>query len=242
MTVSYDGTNYSGFQSQQNAKTVQDEIEKVLRRMHKGNEVKIFASGRTDASVHAKGQVFHFDSPLDIAISRWDWAIQSQLPRDISIINVVEVAQEFHARYDVVSKEYRYYIQTDRVIDVFRRNYSFHYPFPLNVEKMKVAAKYLEGTHDFTSFCSTKTAHTNKVRTIYLIEINERNKELEVRFVGNGFLYNMVRIIIGTLLDVGRGKRDHEDILPILESKNRQRAGKTAPGHGLFLWEVNYNN
>lgn len=210
--------------------------------MHKGNEVKIFASGRTDASVHAKGQVFHFDSPLDIAISRWDWAIQSQLPRDISIINVVEVAQEFHARYDVVSKEYRYYIQTDRVIDVFRRNYSFHYPFPLNVEKMKVAAKYLEGTHDFTSFCSTKTAHTNKVRTIYLIEINERNKELEVRFVGNGFLYNMVRIIIGTLLDVGRGKRDHEDILPILESKNRQRAGKTAPGHGLFLWEVNYNN
>lgn len=221
---------------------MQDEIEKVLRRMHKGNEVKIFASGRTDASVHAKGQVFHFDSPLDIAISRWDWAIQSQLPRDISIINVVEVAQEFHARYDVVSKEYRYYIQTDRVIDVFRRNYSFHYPFPLNVEKMKVAAKYLEGTHDFTSFCSTKTAHTNKVRTIYLIEINERNKELEVRFVGNGFLYNMVRIIIGTLLDVGRGKRDHEDILPILESKNRQRAGKTAPGHGLFLWEVNYNN
>lgn len=234
--------NYSGFQSQKNAKTVQDEIEKVLRRMHKGQEVKIYASGRTDANVHAKGQVFHFDSSLEIAPGRWSWAIQSQLARDISVISVVEVDEGFHARYDVVSKEYRYYIQTNRVLNVFRRNYCFHYPFSLDLEQMKTAAKHLEGTHDFTSFCSTKTAHTNKVRTIYLIEINERNEELEFRFVGNGFLYNMVRIIIGTLLDVGRGKRDPEDILSILESKNRQRAGKTAPGHGLFLWEVNYNN
>lgn len=240
--VSYDGTNYSGFQTQQNANTVQDEIEKVLQRMHKGEQIKIFGSGRTDANVHAEGQVFHFDSSLDIEIGRWSWAIQTQLPSDISIKSISVVDQDFHARYDVVSKEYRYYIQTSRVLNVFRRNYSYHYPYPIEIERIRVAAKYLEGTHDFTSFCSTKTVLTNKVRTIHSIEIIEHDSELEFRFLGNGFLYNMVRIIIGTLLEVGRGRKNPEDIKKILNSKNRQLAGKTAPGHGLYLWQVNYNN
>lgn len=240
--VAYDGTFFNGFQIQPKGRTIQAEIEHGLQKLHKGSHIKIYASGRTDTFVHAKGQVLHFDTPLEIPIERWYNAIQTVMPNDIEIIEVSEVAQDFHARFDVVSKEYRYFVQRGRRMDVFRRHYRYFYPYQLSIEKMLQGANQLLGTHDFTSFCSAKTDKEDKIRTIYSIEIIEKEDELEFRFVGDGFLRNMVRILVGTILEVGRGRRNPEDIRFVLESKDRQRAGHTVPGHGLFLWQVNYDN
>ncbi len=240
--VAYDGTFFNGFQVQPKGRTIQAEIETGLRKLHKGKKVKIFASGRTDTFVHAKGQIFHFDTDLEIPIERWHNALQTVLPGDIEVREISEAHQEFHARYDVVSKEYRYFVQRGRRMDVFRRHYRYFYPYQLSVENMREAAKYLIGTHDFTSFCSAKTDKEDKVRTIYSIDILEKEDELEFRLIGDGFLRNMVRILVGTLLEIGRGRRRAEDISKVLDSRDRERAGHTAPGHGLFLWEVNYDN
>ncbi|RXJ03071.1 tRNA pseudouridine(38-40) synthase TruA [Anaerobacillus alkaliphilus] len=240
--VAYDGTFFNGFQIQPKGRTIQAEIEKGLQKLHKGTQVKIYASGRTDTFVHAKGQVFHFDTLMDIPLERWHNAIQTVLPSDIEVLEVNEVSIEFHSRFDVVSKEYRYFVQRGRRMDVFRRHYRYFYPYQLSIENMVQASNQLIGTHDFTSFCSAKTDKEDKVRTIYSIEIIEKEDELEFRFVGDGFLRNMVRILVGTLLEVGRGRRQPEEILNVLDSKDRERAGHTAPGHGLFLWEVNYDN
>ncbi|OIJ15481.1 tRNA pseudouridine(38-40) synthase TruA [Anaerobacillus arseniciselenatis] len=240
--IAYDGTFFNGFQIQPKGRTVQAEIENGLKKLHKGSEIKIYASGRTDTLVHAKGQVFHFDTPLQIPLERWHNALQTVLPADISVIEIIEANDDFHARFDVVSKEYRYFVQRGRRIDIFRRHYRYFYPYQISVENMVKAANHCLGTHDFTSFCSAKTDKEDKVRTIYSIDIIEHEDELEFRFVGDGFLRNMIRILVGTLLEVGRGRRNSEDIVAVLSSKDRERAGHTAPGHGLFLWQVNYNN
>ncbi|UOE94283.1 tRNA pseudouridine(38-40) synthase TruA [Alkalihalobacillus sp. LMS39] len=239
--VSYDGSEFSGFQIQPNKRTVQGELEAALRKVHKGQDVSIFGSGRTDAGVHAQGQVIHFDTPL-LAIheERWPRALRSLLPDDICILEAEEVTQSFHARFDVKTKEYRYRLSCTQRENVFRRKYVFHYPYPLQLDKMKVAANALVGTFDFTSFCSAKTVVGDKVRTIYELDLIEEGHELVIRVVGNGFLYNMVRIIVGTLLEVGQGKKEPTDILKIIEAKSRHKAGKTAPSHGLYLWKVTY--
>ncbi|MGE7219685.1 tRNA pseudouridine(38-40) synthase TruA [Priestia koreensis] len=241
-TISYDGTLFAGFQSQPDQRTVQGEVEKALKRIHKGSEIKIQASGRTDATVHAYGQVIHFDSPLAIPNRNWIQALNSSLPMDVVVKEVETVSEGFHARYDVTSKEYRYRVLRSKERDVFSRAYAFHYPYPLNYEEMRESLQYLIGTHDFTSFCSMKTDKENKVRTIYEIDFFEENDELIFRFVGSGFLYNMVRILVGTLLEVGRGKINSLDVKKILEQKKRENVGKTAPGHGLYLWRVTYDN
>ena len=238
--VSYDGTRFAGYQVQPNKLTVQSEIERVLTKLHKGTEMSIAASGRTDAGVHAKGQIIHFDSPLNIPLPKWDVALNSLLPEDIVIKNVEETNATFHARFDALGKEYRYFVQQSKKRDPFSRNYAYHYPYPLNIQEMKKAAKSLLGTHDFTSFCSAKTEVADKVRTINEIEIIEDRDQLVFRFVGNGFLYNMVRILVGTLLEVGSGTRTAESISEVIAQKDRTFAGKTAPAHGLYLWEVFY--
>ncbi|WNF36992.1 tRNA pseudouridine(38-40) synthase TruA [Bacillaceae bacterium IKA-2] len=240
--IAYDGTFFNGFQIQPKGRTIQAEIERGLQKLHKGTVVKIFASGRTDALVHAKGQVFHFDTPLKIQIERWPNAVATVLPNDIAVLEVKEVSADFHARFDVVSKEYRYFVQKGRQVDIFQRHYRYFYPYQIAVEEMRKAASQLIGKHDFTSFSSAKTDKTDKVRTIYSIDIIEREFEYEFRFVGDGFLRNMVRILVGTILEVGRGKRKQENISKVLNSIDREKAGLTAPGHGLFLWGVNYNN
>ncbi|WP_078551199.1 tRNA pseudouridine(38-40) synthase TruA [Bacillus alkalicellulosilyticus] len=240
--ITYDGTNFCGFQSQPNLRTVQSEVEKALTRIHKGEEVIITASGRTDAGVHAHGQVFHFDTSLAISEEKWPFAFRGQLPLDIEIREITEVDRDFHARYDVEKKEYRYRVLCSRTRDVFSRQYQHYVPYQVDFERMVAGSKHLLGKHDFTSFCSTKTATSNRVRTIYELDIERDGNEFVFRIVGNGFLYNMVRIIVGTLLEVGRGKREPEDIKSILEAQNRKRAGKTAPGHGLYLWEVTYKD
>lgn len=238
--ISYDGTGFSGYQIQPGKRTVQQEIEAVLKRMHKGGEVRIYASGRTDAGVHARGQVIHFDTPLEIAQERWIAALNTQLPEDIAVHHAEAVSPEFHARYDVMSKEYRYRVMLAKGKDVFLRHYAYIYPYSLNLEAIEAAVQHLKGTHDFTSFCSAKTEIEDKIRTIYEIDAQQEGEEIIFRFVGNGFLYNMVRIMVGTLLDVGQGKLHGDEIPSILKKMDRRFAGKTAPGHGLYLWQVNY--
>ncbi|WHY00898.1 tRNA pseudouridine(38-40) synthase TruA [Neobacillus sp. DY30] len=238
--ISYDGSGFSGYQVQPNKRTVQSQIETVLAKIHKGSHVKISASGRTDAGVHAKGQVIHFDSPLSIPEDNWEAAINSMLPEDVSVLSVEKVDSSFHARFDASGKEYRYFLYQSSKRDPFQRHYAYHYPYPLNLAAMREACAYLLGTHDFSSFCSAKTEVEDKVRTIETIEIHQEEERLCFRFVGNGFLYNMVRILVGTLLEVGAGKRRPEELVETLEKRDRRYAGKTAPGQGLYLWKVYY--
>lgn len=238
--IAYDGSGFSGYQVQPKGRTVQAEVENVLSKMHKGESVRIAASGRTDAGVHAKGQVVHFDSPLGIPAERWRTALNSLLPDDISVLSVEKASVDFHARFDAVGKEYRYMLHLSEVRDPFQRNYAYRYPYPLKLEAMKEASLHLLGTHDFTSFCAAKTEVVDKVRTIETIEFLSEGDLLTIRFVGSGFLYNMVRILVGTLLEVGSGDRLPEEIPSILKRKDRRFAGKTAPAQGLYLWKVFY--
>ncbi|MEH7376890.1 MULTISPECIES: tRNA pseudouridine(38-40) synthase TruA [Bacillaceae] len=239
--ISYDGSGFSGYQVQPNKRTVQSVLEAVLSKMHKGDTVKVVGSGRTDAGVHAKGQVIHFDSPLLIPADKWEKALNSMLPEDISVLKVVPVTESFHARFDAKGKEYRYVLHLSQKRDPFQRKFAYQYPYRLNLQAMEQASKLVLGTHDFTSFCAAKTEVVDKVRTIESIDFTRMDELLTIRFVGNGFLYNMVRILVGTLLEVGSGERSPEDIPIILAHKDRRLSGKTAPGHGLYLWEVFYD-
>lgn len=238
--IAYDGTAFAGYQVQPNKRTVQSELEASLGKMHKGETVKVTASGRTDAGVHAKGQVIHFNSTHMFPEDNWQKALNALLPSDIVILDVKQVSEDFHARFDPVGKEYRYKITRGQLRDPFTRNYAYYYPYPLNLEAIRGAIPYLEGTHDFTSFCATNTNVVDKVRTIHKIELDENEDSLIFHFVGTGFLYNMVRILVGTLLEVGSGKRKPSDMQDILLKQDRQFAGKTAPSHGLYLWKVFY--
>lgn len=238
--ITYDGAGFSGYQVQPGKRTVQSELERALERLHKGDKVKVYASGRTDAGVHAKGQTVHFDSGLSIPVERWPLALNALLPDDVSVPEVEKVADDFHARFDAVGKEYRYFIYRGKIRDPFSRHYAFHYPYELDVEVIRKAIPYLVGEHDFTSFCSAKTEIENRVREITEIELIVEEEMLIFRFVGTGFLYNMVRILVGTLLDVGGGVLVPEDISEILAKKDRIAAGKTAPPQGLYLWQVFY--
>lgn len=241
-TIGYDGTGYSGFQIQENSnKTIQEKLQRALKKLHKGKEITIVASGRTDAGVHAKGQVFHFDTDIIIPEENWIKAFHTKLPDSIQVHRIEKVDRSFHARYDVKQKEYRYRILNSKEPDVFKRHYTFHVWNKLDVEKMQKACKYIMGTHDFTSFCSMKTGvKGEKVRTIYKADCSEQGDEIIFTFRGDGFLYNMVRILVGTLVEVGKGVRSPEEIQEIIGAKSREKAGKTAPAHGLFLWEVQY--
>lgn len=237
--VGYDGTDYSGFQVQPDQTTIQGEIEAALERIT-GEEIQIHGSGRTDAGVHARGQVIHFDTSSHIPMDKWRFVLNNQLPDAIVIRSVEEAPESFHARFDVQVKEYRYCIDNGPVADVFRHRYADHIRFPLDVEAMQQAARHLVGKHDFTSFCSAKTFVEDKVRTVYGLTVERRGDEVWVTCRGNGFLYNMVRIIVGTLVEVGQGKRTAEELADILAACDRERAGKTAPAKGLTMWEVVY--
>jgi tRNA pseudouridine38-40 synthase len=239
-TMAYDGTPFAGYQVQPGKRTIQLEVEKALRDIHKEEEVKITASGRTDAGVHAMGQVFHFDTGLSILEEKWPTVLNSKLPAEIVITSAEKVPADFHARFSAVKKEYHYSVYRSKTPDPFKRNFALHYPFHLNIDEMRRAAECLVGEHDFTSFCSAKTEVIDKVRTIYSIEINEAKEEITFSYIGNGFLYNMVRILSGTLLEVGRGKYTADDVRSMLEAGNRNAAGKTAAPQGLYLWKVFY--
>jgi len=237
---SYDGTNFHGFQIQTNLRTVQEEIENVLKIILK-KDITIYSSGRTDAGVHAYGQVFHFDTEIDMGKQNMKRAINSRLPKDIYIKDVEKVSDDFHARFSAISKEYHYKIALDE-FDPLKSNY-LYYPTYKNfdIEKMVDASKIFIGEHDFKSFTKNHTIE-NTVRTIYSIDfvIDNTNHELIIKFIGNGFLHNMVRILVAMLFMVGIGKLSKNDLETILAQKNRVFAPKTAPSNGLYLYKVNY--
>ncbi|GAK04762.1 tRNA pseudouridine synthase A [Geomicrobium sp. JCM 19037] len=241
--LAYDGTHFSGWQVQPEKRTVQGEIGRALGTLHRmAHAENVTASGRTDSGVHAVGQVVHFDSQLAIPEERWPKAIMSLLPDDILIQRVEVVRDDFHARYDAVEKEYRYYVQIGKNRDVFQRNYTHHvYTDHLDSEAMNKALEKLVGKYDFSSFCASNTSVVDKVRTLKLAQVQPfAEHTLMFRFRGEGFLYNMVRIIVGTVLEVGQGRRTVEEITTIRDGKDRRLAGKTAPAQGLYLWEVAY--
>lgn len=239
--VAYDGTDFSGFQRQNDRRTVQGELEKTLYRLNGKKEVTVHGSGRTDAGVHALGQVIHFDMNGRRDEEKLRFALDTQSPDDISIIAVNEVADDFHARYLPHEKVYCYRVDLSRSRSPFKRRYAAHFPYEINLDAMRAGAKILEGTHDFTSFCATGSSVEDKVRTIYriTIDLDEDKNELLLTYYGNGFLYKMVRLMTGTLLRLGNG-RLNEDLQTILDKKDQNQVLWTAPAEGLYLVEVKY--
>ncbi|GAB2696002.1 tRNA pseudouridine(38-40) synthase TruA [Paenibacillus thermoaerophilus] len=248
MIVSYDGTAYSGFQTQPHGNTIQDKLELAVKLLT-GDTVKVVSSGRTDAGVHARGQVIHFDTESRIPAERWAIAMNSRLPDDIVVLEAQEVDQSFHARYSAKTKTYAYTINNNKFPDVMRRKQELHHPRPLDWEAMREALRHLEGEHDFTSFCSARSTQASHVRTIYRTRIDhlgDRHPDYQgvyrIFVTGNGFLYNMVRMIVGTLIEVGEGRRSSSEIPEILEARNPMHEKLTAMAHGLTLWEVRYDS
>lgn len=240
LVIEYDGKSFNGWQKQPNKLNIQGEIEKAIYNITK-EEVDLIGSGRTDAGVHALGQVANFKTNSQISIEKLPLAINSQLKNSIVIKRAEEVDERFHSRYNAKHKTYRYIINNSKCGTAIYRNLEYSYPFELDAQKMQQAAKYFEGEHDFKAFKSSGTSSKNSVRTIYKAMVKKEGEKIIIELTGNGFLYNMVRIISGTLLDVGLGKIKPEEIPEIIESKDRQRAGKTLPPHGLYLVEVKYN-
>lgn len=232
--------NSIGWQRQPNKLNIQGEIERAIYNITK-EEVDLIGSGRTDAGVHALGQVANFKTNSQISIEKLPLAINSQLKNSIVIKEAEEVNERFHSRYNAKHKTYRYIINNSKCGTAIYRNLEYSYPFKLDAEKMKQASKYFEGEHDFKAFKSSGTSSKNSVRTIYKAIVKQEGEKIIIELTGNGFLYNMVRIISGTLLDVGLGKIQPEEIPEMIESKDRQRAGKTLPAHGLYLVEVKYD-
>ena len=234
LIISYDGTNYCGWQVQINGITVEEVINRELSRML-GEDIAVIGASRTDSGVHALGNVAVFDTFSKIPSEKMCFALNQRLPDDIRIQDSCEVPLDFHPRYCDSTKTYEYKILNRRFDNPVMRLYTHFVYMPLDYEKMQEAAKYLVGEHDFKSFCSARTQVTDTVRTIYSLDVSKEDDIIKIRISGNGFLYNMVRIIAGTLLDIGQGKRDPMDIFTILEAKDRSAAGPTAPAHGLTL-------
>lgn len=239
LVVAYDGTDFSGFQRQPGRRTIQGVLEETLQRLT-GEAVEVHGSGRTDAGVHALGQVCHFSTNHPIPPDKYAYILRNMLPKDLIVISSEEVSSDFHARKSAYWKTYRYQVTTALVPNIFSRRFRTHWPEKVDLKKMKKAAEYLIGTHDFTSFCSPKTPIEDKVRTIYQWDIRSDEEGYILEVTGNGFLYNMVRILVGTLVQVGKGRIQPSEIQEILKAKDRQAAGPTAPPEGLILLEVGY--
>ena len=236
---SYDGSNYNGYQKQPKLNTIQGQIESALKYINNKRETKLVSSGRTDAYVHANNQVGHFDLDIDITEYKLKCALNSLLPGDIYVKEAKKVKNTFHARYDVKSKEYVYLINTKEYNPV-QRNYIYQYNKPLDIEKMKEASKYFIGEHDFSSFSSNEDKKDDNTRIIYNIKISEKDGIIKIRFKGSGFLKYMVRIIVGTLIEVGENKKKPIEVKKMLDAKDRTKVGHTANPEGLYLDKINY--
>ena len=201
---------------------------------------EVIGSGRTDAGVHARGQVANFHVPAKYTEEELINTLNKYLPDDISVLNIESVPERFHARYNAISKTYTYYIDTATKADVFKQRFVYHYAYDFDIEAMRTAASQMVGTFDFTSFCGNSHFKKSAVRTLKRIDISREGSIIAIRYTGDGFLQNMVRIMTGTLIEVGKGQRDAQSISSLIESKNRAAAGYTAPPQGLFLEKVFY--
>lgn len=240
ITLQYDGSRYDGWQKQGNtANTIQGKLEALLEKLA-GEPVEVHGAGRTDAGVHALGQTANFHLNTELPDSELLEYLNRYLPEDIAVIKLMRVPQRFHSRLNAVEKTYRYRIGTAGEKHVFERKYLYRIEEPLNVEAMRAAAGALVGTHDFMSFCANKRMKKSTSRSIYQIKIQELPGEIRMDVTGNGFLYHMVRILAGTLIEVGLGKRAPESMQEILDKKDRAAAGATAPAQGLTLVRVKY--
>ena len=240
LVIEYDGKEFNGWQKQPNKLNIQGTIEQAINKIT-GEEVELNASGRTDSGVHSLGQVANFKTNSNLDIEKWPLALNANLKKSIVIKSAEEVDMEFHSRLSCKKKTYRYVINNSKYGTAIYRNLETHIPEKLNIEKMKQAVKYFEGEHDFKAFKASGTSSKSSVRTIYKADVIEKeNDRIYIELTGSGFLYNMVRIISGTLVDVGLGKIEVEDIPKIIESKKRENAGKTLPPQGLYLLKVEY--
>lgn len=228
-----------GWQRQPNKLNIQGTIENAIESIV-GHEVNLTASGRTDAGVHAWGQVANFKTDSQLPIEKFAIAINSRLKKSIVIKSAEEVEEGFHSRLSCKQKTYRYVINNSKQGTAIYRNLEYHISNELDVEKMQQAAKLFEGEHDFKAFKASGTSNKNSVRTIYKAEVKRDGDKIYIELTGSGFLYNMVRIISGTLVDVGMGKIQPEEITKIIDSGKRENAGKTLPAHGLYLVNVEY--
>lgn len=240
---SYDGSQFAGYQYQPKLRTIQGELEKAISYINGQKKTVVHSSGRTDALVHSLGQVAHFDLQVQITENKLKRALNSNLPNDIHVISAYQVEDDFHARYMVASKEYEYIMNLGEY-NPLERCYVYQCCHSLDLEAIRKALSYLEGTHDFRAFVSENKNHENCVRTIYetSLAIDTLNpSKIHIYFKGSGFLKYQVRNMVGTLIRIGEGKMEPERILAILESKNRMKAGRTAPACGLYLVRVNYD-
>lgn len=238
LTIAYDGSAYHGWQRQENALTIQELIENAVFKIT-GERVNVIGCGRTDAGVHAKAYICNFKTICTIPAEKMPYALNTKLPKDVVCYSAEEVNENFHAKYSAKKKCYTYYICDNKFPEVF--THSWHYHYKLDINKMNNAAKAFIGTHDFVGFAAAGFTVKTTVRTIYSLEVKrEENGIVRIDVIGNGFLYNMVRIIAGTLCFVGSGKINADDMRDIIASCDRKRAGMTAPPDGLFLTEVYY--
>jgi len=240
IVIEYDGTRYKGWQRLGDSdNTIQHKIETVLSKMA-GENIEITASGRTDAGVHATNQVANFRTECSMSDHKMRSYCYEYLPEDIVVKSVEEVDLNFHSRYNAKVKKYVYNICNNKAHNVFNRKYEYHIPLHLNIENMRKASEVLIGEHDFQSFTTLKTKKKSTIRNIFTINIENEDGNIQISIQGNGFMKNMVRIIVGTLVEVGLGEKSVEEISVILDKKERKYAGHIAPAKGLFLEEVNY--
>lgn len=241
LVIEYDGKDFNGWQKQPNKLNIQGEIERAIMEITKEDRIDLIASGRTDAGVHALGQVANFKTNSTIPIEKFAMAINSKVKKSIVVKKAEEVDEKFHSRYNCKKKTYRYVINNSETGSAIYRNQEYHYPIKLDIEKMKKAVKYFEGEHNFKAFRASGTGSKTSVRKIFNADVYNIDERIYIELTGSGFLYNMVRIIAGTLVDVGNGKIKVEDIPNIILEGERTKAGKTLPPQGLFLVSVEYS-
>ena len=234
LTVAYDGTAYHGWQAQDNANTIEAELNKALTELV-NEDIKVIGASRTDTGVHALGNLAVFDTEARMPAEKFSYALNQRLPEDIRIQKSEEVSMDFHPRKTGMKKRYEYHIYQAEFPLPTRRLYSYFTYNTLDVDKMNEAAQYLVGEHDFTSMCSVNAQSDSKVRTIYDASVIKHGREIIISVVGSGFLYNMVRIIAGTLMEVGMGRKEPKWVSEVIAAKDREAAGPTAPACGLFL-------
>lgn len=241
LVIEYDGTGYNGWQKQKDQKTIQEEIENALEKILK-NKVQLIGSGRTDSGVHALGQVANFKTDSNILPNELLMALNAMLSQDIVIVDASYEKENFNSRISAKKKHYRYVINNSKLPSALNKDREYHYKYYLDVDNMKLAAKDLIGKHDFRAFMAAGSKAVDTKRELYNIQINTLNGRIIIDVIGNGFLYNMVRIIVGTLLDIGSGRLDICTIKNMLLTGDRNLGGKTVPPQGLYLVNVKYEN